>query len=233
MGRAHTPAFLFLNVAKTFLARITASCGVNGAASCDRVTIPFAGSLRRDPTDFFAAMRTRFVFLLLSALLPALLATPASAGDTGKPAPALSATLLDGSRYTLEQQRGHVVLVNYWASWCGPCKQELPVFVRYYQAHHAEGFELLAINVDDADTQPAARNMAKGYPFPVALVGDVSTDGYSRSCQPKSGLASLFSICRLPHTYLIDRSGVVRLDVVDSFDEAKLEQAVGPLLAAH
>jgi thiol-disulfide isomerase/thioredoxin len=172
-----------------------------------------------------------FKHFAIAALLWTGLLAPAIAGDTGKPAAPLTATLFDGSTFSLEQQKGHVVLVNYWASWCGPCKQELPVFARYYQAHHGEGFELLAINVDDPDTLDAARTMAKSFPFPVTRAVDIKTDAYARSCQPSKGIMSLFSICRLPHTYLIDRNGVVQLDVTEGLDEARLDQTVGPLLA--
>lgn len=169
---------------------------------------------------------------ILYALL-LLVPLGASAGDIGKPAPMLSAKLLDGSQWTLSQQKGHVVLVNFWASWCGVCKQELPEFVRYYQAHHAEGFELMAINVDDADTLDAARAMAKGFPFPVALAADVHTSGYAQSCLPSNGIMSLLSFCSLPQTYLIDRNGNLQLHTQEGFDLAKLDQAVGPLLAVH
>lgn len=172
-------------------------------------------------------MKKTLLALLLSLTPLALLAT-----DTGQPAPALAAKLFDGSDWSLAQQRGHVVLVNYWASWCGPCRQELPEFVRYYQAHHAEGFELLAINVDDPDTLDAAKALAKNYPFSVARAADVRTDGYARGCQPSKGILSILSFCRLPHTYLIDRNGKLQLDVVDGFDQSRLDQTVGPLLAA-
>jgi thiol-disulfide isomerase/thioredoxin len=166
-------------------------------------------------------------------LLLSLASLTAVAGNVGKPAPALAAKLFDGNDWSLAQQQGHVVLVNYWASWCGPCKQELPVFVSYYQAHHAEGFELLAINVDDPDTLDTARAMAKAYPFAVTRAADIRTDDYARGCQPSKGLVSLFSFCRLPHTYLIDRNGNLQLDVVDGFDEARLDKTVGPLLGTN
>ena len=171
--------------------------------------------------------------LFVAAVLSLVAWLPATAADIGKPAPALSARLFDGSDWSLAQQSGHVVLVNYWASWCGPCKQELPEFVKYYQAHHSEGFDLLAINVDDPDTLDAARAMAKGFPFAVTRAADIQTDSYARGCRPSKGILSIFSMCLLPHTYLIDRSGKLQRDAVETFDEAKLEQVVGPLLKAE
>lgn len=165
---------------------------------------------------------------MVSLLIPMV----AGAADTAPPAPALAAKLLDGSDWSLDQQKGKVVLVNFWASWCGTCRHELPEFVRYYQAHHAEGFELLAIDTDDADTLNSARAMAKGFPFSVTLASNVQTRGYAQNCLPGKGIMSLLSFCTLPHTFLIDRHGNLLLHTQEVFDQTKLDQTVGPLLKA-
>jgi len=175
-------------------------------------------------------MKSRPIALLTFALLAAA-GTALAAEPGGAPAaPPLAATLLDGSHFTLAQSRGHVVLVNYWASWCGPCRQELPVFAAYYRAHHAEGFDVLAINVDDSDTRARALEFAKTLPFPVALVAEVRTGDYARGCQPGGGLLSMVTPCLLPHSYILDRSGALVIDRRAGFDGTEFAAAIDPLL---
>src|SRR5262252_4517486 len=85
------------------------------------------------------------------ALLLAGAAALASATPLSPTAPAPDFTLrtLDGQKLRLGEQRGRVVLVNFWATWCGPCRQEMPHLDRLYQKYKASGFVLLGVNVDD------------------------------------------------------------------------------------
>ncbi|NGY05385.1 peroxiredoxin family protein [Solimonas terrae] len=151
-----------------------------------------------------------------------LLASPGWAASlAGKPAPPLTATTLDGLKYSLQQHRGEVVIVNFWATWCGPCRVELPAFEAFYQAHHDDGLSVLAISVDDADQTARVRALAQDFDFPVALGADVQAGGYGR-------------IWRLPITFVIDRAGVLRIDggvgARVTWDLSSLEKQVGPLL---
>lgn len=140
------------------------------------------------------------------------------------PAPPLAATALDGSRFDLSALRGQVVLVNFWATWCAPCRAELPAFAEFARAHRDQGLQVLAVSTDDAEDLPQVREIAAGLPFPVALAAQTEARGYGR-------------IWRLPITFVIDREGRLVVDggrgTRKTWDRAALDAEVLPLLAAH
>ena len=163
-------------------------------------------------------LRGAVAALLLGA--SALAANAAAIGE-GKPAPALQAGLLDGSAFSLDEHRGEVVILNFWATWCVPCRAELPAFADYYNRHRSEGLTVLALSMDDPEDLAKVRNVAKALPFPVALYGEARAQDYGR-------------IWRLPITFVIDRRGVLRVDggrgALTTFDASLLDKTVGPLL---
>jgi len=142
--------------------------------------------------------------------------------EEGKAAPALQARLLDGNQFALADQGGKVVLVNFWATWCAPCRAEMPALETYYQQHRAEGLELLAISMDEPKDEAKVREVMRAFTFPAALVGDAQIKGYGR-------------VWRLPLTFVIDRHGVLRKDSwygKPGLDVPLLEATVTPLLRA-
>jgi thiol-disulfide isomerase/thioredoxin len=152
--------------------------------------------------------------LLLGACSLALAATE------GKPAPSLHAKLLDGSALDLANEQGKVVVVHMWATWCVPCREEMPALDAYYRQHRNEGLILIALSMDEAKDEAKVRDLAKDFSFPVGLARNADMRGYGR-------------IWRLPLTFVVDRHGVLRKDQWHGdpgLDAPALEQNVTPLL---
>ena len=137
----------------------------------------------------------RGIGMLAAALLLAPLA--AFALQAGAPVPAVVAQSIDGQWQRLQDYRGKVVYVDFWASWCAPCRQALPQYERLHRELGPSGFVVLAINVDTE--QRLAQRMLQQIPmsFPVIL-------------DPQGLLAQRFSPPTMPTGYLIDRQGIVR-----------------------
>lgn len=165
-------------------------------------------------------MRTAALFL--SFLLP-LLAWGADL-SVGSPAPVIEAKLLDTQQtIRLTGASGKVTIVNFWATWCAPCREEMPAIQAYYDKHKAEGLEVIAISMDEPSKLEEVRRMAAHYTFPVAIKADAN-------------IKSLGRIWRLPSTFVIDRQGVLRKNGHEgdpTVDLPALEALVTPLLTTH
>lgn len=162
-------------------------------------------------------------------LIVALIITVLSAGNTfaanlrvGSPSPDIQAKLLDsGAVFQTSALRGKTIIVNFWATWCVPCRAEMPLLQSYYDKHKAEGLEVVAISMDDAKDVAAVRKMAQTFTFPVALKGEADFKGLGR-------------IWRMPSTFVIDKNGILRKNghVGDAeLTQTELEAVVTPLLA--
>src|SRR5215813_10403167 len=100
-------------------------------------------------------LRLRLVRMLLGAtLVVAAVGTPAAVTPSTK-APDFALRSLEGPNLRLQEQRGRVVMVNFWATWCGPCRVEMPHLARLYEKYRASGFQLLGINIDEDPRQAA------------------------------------------------------------------------------
>ncbi len=137
----------------------------------------------------------------------------------GTDAPAVSFAMLDGRDVPLESLRGQVVLVNFWATWCPPCRAEMPGFQDVYDARHAAGFTVVGVSMDEGSRQSVATFLRDhGIRYPVALAtSDV--------------VAAFGGIDTFPTSILIDRQGRIRYTVRGYFAETALRSAVGRLLA--
>jgi peroxiredoxin len=112
-------------------------------------------------------------------------------------APDFTLRTLEGQNLRLGEQRGRVVLVNFWATWCGPCRQEMPHLNKLYDKYKSSGFVLLGVNVDE-DTRQAASVASKlGVKFPVLPDND-------------KRVSKQYDLSAMPSTVLIDRDGRVR-----------------------
>jgi cytochrome c biogenesis protein CcmG/thiol:disulfide interchange protein DsbE len=147
----------------------------------------------------------------------------ASALRLGEPAPPASLTTLDGQRIATPDLLGQVVILTFWATWCVPCREELPLLSDYSVQHEAQGLKVLAFSLDSPDELRQVRKVAQPFRFPVGLLANSSAPGYGR-------------IWRIPVNFTIDRQG--RLvddgwkDKQPTWTLERLERVVAPLLNA-
>jgi peroxiredoxin len=121
--------------------------------------------------------------------------TPPPVGR-GSEAPAFDLQRLDGESLTLTQLRGKVVLVNFWATWCESCKDEMPAMETLYRELNGAGFDLIAISVDDDRAIVAAFRDELGLTFPILL-------------DPEKNAATAYQTFRFPESFLIGQDGIV------------------------
>jgi len=138
-----------------------------------------------------------------------------AAPELGKAAPELVVTALDGQTFDLAKLKGKVVLVNYWATWCAPCRKDMPKLDAFYRSHQRT-MALIGISVDRDRDLPKVRKVMTSLAYPVALLKDVTVDGFG---EPEG----------VPITWIIDADGKVRDRMIDVRDEL-LNGLVVPLL---
>ena len=131
------------------------------------------------------------------AVFAVVAGTASSAIAPATAAPDFTLHAMGGPNLRLKEQRGRVVMVNFWATWCGPCRQEMPQLNRLYEKYKSSGFVLLGVNVDD-DVAKATEVAGKlGVTFPVLL-------------DTEKTVSKLYDLNTMPSTVIIDREGKVR-----------------------
>jgi thiol-disulfide isomerase/thioredoxin len=153
---------------------------------------------------------------LLRGATATLTATP-----TATPAPLLDFTVqnLAGDPIHLSDYRGQVALVNFWATWCAPCKEEMPILDAYYQDHRESGFVLLGINVSDRPNEAAAFFDEAGYTFPILF-------------DPPGNVLIEMGLRGLPSSIVVDAEGHRVKTWIGPLTREMLDEDVTPLLAA-
>jgi thiol-disulfide isomerase/thioredoxin len=132
--------------------------------------------------------------------LAAVFVLPAFAASSSGPAPAFKLSARGGKTIDLAQFKGQVVMINFWASWCGPCRDEMPILEDIYKKYKPMGFTMLAVNVEPntADAEAWLAKLKKPVTFPVAFDTD-------------SKVSKLYKVPGMPTTVFVDRKGNVRV----------------------
>ena len=161
-------------------------------------------------------MRALLLCLALS-WLPAAVAL-----DVGEAAPALKGATLDGKPFDLAALKGKVVVLNLWATWCGPCREEMPLLDTFAKRYAARGVVVVGLDENDPEDLGEVQNVMAAFSYPALMAETAPTNDFH---QPRV----------LPMTYVIDAQGIIRARLWPAgtpVTEANLEKAVTPLLSA-
>jgi len=128
---------------------------------------------------------------------------------------------LDGQPHALAQWRGKVLVVNFWATWCAPCREEIPTFINFQRLYEARGVQFVGIALDHKSrVEPYAKELGINYPL---LVGGMETMDFARQLGNRQGV--------LPYTLILDRTGKVATSVVGVLKPERLERSLLSLSA--
>jgi cytochrome c biogenesis protein CcmG, thiol:disulfide interchange protein DsbE len=158
--------------------------------------------------------------VVITALI--LASAPGAHGnsDLGQPAPALVIEELNGNTFDLAAQRGKVVVVNFWATWCPPCRKEMPALDAFYRRYHTQGVDMLGISADSKHSRSDVTKVMQSLSYPVAMLNDAEANGFGAPDE-------------LPETWVVDQDGIVRAKLTADeapVTEQSLEHIVLPLL---
>ncbi|MDH3620347.1 MAG: TlpA family protein disulfide reductase [Gammaproteobacteria bacterium] len=121
----------------------------------------------------------------------------ASSGMEGQPAPDFALKSSTGQNLRLSEFRGDVVMINFWATWCGPCRQEMPLLDELHARYQRAGFSLLGVNIDDDSSRAMDMIEELGVNFPVLF-------------DARKEVSKLYDVEAMPVTVIVDRKGTVR-----------------------
>jgi cytochrome c biogenesis protein CcmG, thiol:disulfide interchange protein DsbE len=167
-------------------------------------------------------MRYAFSALALMGMILTIVdaGSELAAAEVGQPAPALVVEELNGQTFDLAAQRGKVVVINFWATWCQPCRQEMPALDAFYRHYHGQGLEMIGLSADRPHERSDVDKVMQSFSYPAAMLDDVKVDDFG---DPSS----------LPVTFIIDGNGVVRAKLTPAqtlATEKSLSAAILPLL---
>ncbi len=143
-----------------------------------------------------------------------------ASATVGQAAPALVVPELDGQAFDLSAQRGKVVIVHFWATWCPPCRKEMPALDAFYRSYRSRGLEIIGLSVNRARDRADVRRFMLPFSFPAAILDDATVDGFG---EPNA----------VPVSFVIDANGIVRARLTPEetpLTEKALSDAVLPLL---
>ncbi len=135
----------------------------------------------------------------LACLIALAACAPSQGTLVGDVAPPYTATTLAGDSVSTTALKGNVVLLNVWATWCAPCREEIPYLQTLHEMHRAKGLELIGVSVDTRGEDEAIRGFIADFKMTYPVWRD-----------PDERIQSLFQALGVPASYLIDRDGVIR-----------------------
>jgi peroxiredoxin len=142
--------------------------------------------------------------------------TPAPAAVVGAPAPDFTLSDVAGNPITLSALKGKVVLINFWATWCGPCRLEMPAIEQRYQKFKDQDFTVLAIDLDEPAENVRSFVEELNLTFPVLL-------------DPGGKTFDLYRVRGYPTTFIVDRDGIIKQLSIGYLSEARLDDYLAKL----
>lgn len=142
--------------------------------------------------------------------------TPSAVARVGDPAPPIEGLTLAGQPFDLAALRGRPVVVNFWASWCGPCRDEFPLFSAQLEEHAGTGLALVGVMYKDDP------GLARAFADEFGIAWPTVTD-------PTGALAAAYRVVAPPQTYFIDRAGIVRSIQIGEVREADFERQLAAI----
>jgi cytochrome c biogenesis protein CcmG, thiol:disulfide interchange protein DsbE len=167
-------------------------------------------------------MRTTLWFAGAGVAAITLTVTLAFASATvGNAAPALAVSELDGQTFDLSAEHGKVVIINFWATWCPPCREEMPALDSFYRRYHSQGLDMIGVSADRPRDRSDVTKVMQSFSYPAAMLDDAKVNDFGA---PDS----------LPMTVVVDGNGIVRAKFTPdqtTVTEKSLSEAVLPLLS--
>ncbi len=168
---------------------------------------------------FLAVVSLSLLLLIGYDATPKAMSTPDTITPQAqrKAAPDFTLTGTNGQPITLSAYKGKVVLLDFWATWCGGCKVEIPWYVEFYKKYHSQGLAVIGVSMDDEGMKVVKPFLSqKGIEYPVVIGNE--------------GLAKQYNLTSMPMTLLIDRNGKVAVSHTGVVDKAGFESHIQELL---
>ncbi len=163
-------------------------------------------------------MTTRKILVLMVVLLVVLLALPTCSEGRQDKAPNFTLKTHDGNTVDLGKLKGKVVVLNFWATWCGPCRQEIPGFIETYKTYHAKGVEIVGISLDEGGWDVVQPYVARtNIPYPVVIGDQAISEAYG-------------GINAIPTTFIITKEGNIAGKHVGFLSKDQLEKQIKAVL---
>jgi cytochrome c biogenesis protein CcmG, thiol:disulfide interchange protein DsbE len=166
------------------------------------------------------AVRRIAIVIFAGAIEIGIAGAALATGYVGEAAPSLVVPELSGHVFDLSAMHGRVVIVNFWATWCPPCRQEMPALDAFYQRYHVRGVDLIGLSADRSHDQAEVPKVMQAFSYPAAILSEAKINGFGTPAM-------------LPATFVIDGNGVVRARFTPDgtpLTEKTLAAAVVPLL---